>query len=97
MSTSYPIAAFFTIGNNSSQEEYLFSMLLDKHFIIMSISVGVICEFDFSKYSLIPKECFFIDDKPCNIAAGQALGMPGHVFDGDMERLEAVWRIKKER
>ena len=51
----------------------------------------------FSKYSLIPKECFFIDDKPCNIAAGQALGMPGHVFDGDMERLEAVWRIKKER
>ena len=33
----YPLlAAFFTIGNSSSQEPYLLSMLLDKHFITIS-------------------------------------------------------------
>ena len=33
----YPLlATFFTIGNSSSQEPYLLSMLLDKHFITIS-------------------------------------------------------------
>lgn len=49
----------------------------------------------FSKYGLQPEECFFIDDKACNIAAGEALGMPGHVFDGNMECLEAAWETQK--
>lgn len=41
----------------------------------------------FRKYSLKPEECFFIDDRPENIAGGEALGMPGFVFRNDVTAL----------
>jgi putative hydrolase of the HAD superfamily len=41
----------------------------------------------FESFSLIPEECFFIDDSPLNIDAARCLGMPGTVFFGDTARL----------
>lgn len=34
----------------------------------------------FSRFHLKAEECIFVDDREVNIAAGQALGMPGIVF-----------------
>ncbi len=34
-----------------------------------------------------PEETLFIDDTPANIAAAEALGMRGYLFDGDAARL----------
>lgn len=47
----------------------------------------------FRTYSLDPKECFFIDDLEKNIAAGQALGMDGIVFDGDIRKVKTAIRF----
>jgi len=41
----------------------------------------------FETFSLRPQECFFIDDLERNIRAAEALGMQGHVFDGDIAAL----------
>lgn len=41
----------------------------------------------FDTYRLIPSECFFIDDAPQNVEGGRAMGMPGHVHDGDLKTL----------
>lgn len=35
----------------------------------------------FDTFSLIPAECFFIDDLAANVAGGRALGMDGFVLD----------------
>ena len=43
-----------------------------------------ICE----KFSLIPEECIFIDDRADNIAGAEAYGIRGYVFDGDPRRLK---------
>lgn len=43
----------------------------------------------FTKYSLDPHDCFFIDDLEKNIAAGKSLGMDGIVFDGDINKVKA--------
>lgn len=42
----------------------------------------------FQTYHLKPEECFFLDDKPENISAGQALGMDGIVFTGDINAVK---------
>ena len=39
-------------------------------------------------YQLKPEECFFLDDLAENIAAGQALGMNGLVFTGDIQTVK---------
>ena len=38
-------------------------------------------------YDLKAEECIFIDDNAANIAAGEALGIRGYLFDGDVEKL----------
>lgn len=38
----------------------------------------------FETYRLNPEECFFIDDRADNIAAGRRLGMDGIIFTGDI-------------
>lgn len=48
----------------------------------------------FETFSLRPEECFFIDDLKENIEAAEALGMKGHVFDGDKEKL--IQRLAQE-
>lgn len=48
----------------------------------------------FKEFGLNPKECFFIDDLPQNIKSAEALGMRGHVFDGDIEKLKQ--HLRKE-
>jgi FMN hydrolase / 5-amino-6-(5-phospho-D-ribitylamino)uracil phosphatase len=37
-------------------------------------------------------DCFFVDDRPVNVDAARALGMPAHVFDGDVPALRAALR-----
>ena len=47
----------------------------------------------FDEFSLVPEECFFIDDSPANIATALELGMSGHCFDDkDFDRLTATMR-----
>lgn len=42
----------------------------------------------FSHFDLEPSECFFVDDLRVNIEGAAALGMDGHVFDGNIEDLK---------
>ncbi|SFC27501.1 putative hydrolase of the HAD superfamily [Alkalibacterium subtropicum] len=42
----------------------------------------------FSYFDLAPSECFFVDDSRENIEGAAALGMEGHVFDGNISDLE---------
>ena len=45
----------------------------------------------FSRFSLKPEECFFIDDLPLNIRGAKDCGMDGYCFaDGDVEKLKTV-------
>lgn len=44
----------------------------------------------FAKFSLVPEECFFIDDVPANIEGGRACGMDGFVYGGSVPALRAA-------
>lgn len=46
----------------------------------------------FEKFSLNPKECFFIDDRADNIEAGRKLGMEGFVYGGEAQPLREALR-----
>lgn len=46
----------------------------------------------YSKFSLDPGECVFIDDAPANIEGALMTGMPGIVFHGDVLRLRRELR-----
>lgn len=46
-----------------------------------------IYELLYSRFSLDPGECIFIDDSPANIDGAQCTGMDGIVFRGDVARL----------
>lgn len=46
----------------------------------------------FQRFSLVPGECFFIDDAPANIEGAWMAGMPGAVFLGDVTRLRQELR-----
>lgn len=39
------------------------------------------------KYSLLPEECFFIDDRKENVEGAKKAGIDGAVFDGDFKKL----------
>ena len=40
------------------------------------------------KYQLLPKECFFLDDREENVEAARRTGMRAAVFDGDIEAVK---------
>lgn len=42
----------------------------------------------FKQYNLNPAECFFVDDRAENIAAGQAFGMQGFCYQQDIAALK---------
>lgn len=44
----------------------------------------------FEKFSLLPEECFFIDDLQLNIDGAQACGMDGYCHNGDIEALRHI-------
>ena len=47
----------------------------------------------FREFSLVPEECFFIDDSPANIETAKNLGMHGHCFnDKDTNKLIASFK-----
>lgn len=49
----------------------------------------------FEKFSLIPSECFFIDDMQANIDTGKRLGMKTHCFaDRNIESLKNALRAE---
>lgn len=39
------------------------------------------------RYSLIPQECIFIDDRPDNVIGAETVGIRGYRFDGDAQKL----------
>ena len=53
-----------------------------------------IYELLYSRFSLKPEECIFIDDSPANIDGAQCTGMDGIVFRGDVARLRRELREK---
>ena len=40
-----------------------------------------------SEFNILPEESVFIDDRRINIEGGEAFGIKGYLFDGDVERL----------
>lgn len=46
----------------------------------------------FEKFSLVPEECFFIDDSPPNIEGAFFCGMPGAVFHDNVPKLRREMR-----
>ena len=48
----------------------------------------------FEKFSLVPEECFFIDDSPLNIEGAFFCGMPGAVFHDNIPRLRSEMRAR---
>lgn len=44
----------------------------------------------FEKFDLKPEECFFIDDRKENVAAGEKLGMAGHVLNREKYGVEKL-------
>ncbi len=44
----------------------------------------------FEKFSLDPRECYFIDDRIDNVEAGRKLGMEGFCYTGDVALLRAA-------
>lgn len=44
----------------------------------------------FSRFSLVPEECFFIDDQQLNVQGAMDCGMRGYVYDGSREKLVQV-------
>ena len=47
----------------------------------------------FDEFSLIPEECFFIDDSQTNVDMAEYVGMKAHCFgDRDIERLKQDMR-----
>lgn len=46
----------------------------------------------FSRFSLEPEECIFIDDNPDNVLTAKKFGTAGYVFDGDAKRLEESFK-----
>jgi len=45
------------------------------------------------KYGLDPAECIFIDDSEKNIRGASAVGIPGYLFDGNVEKLRKFIKI----
>ncbi|GEK90445.1 HAD family hydrolase [Alkalibacterium kapii] len=46
----------------------------------------------FEHFNLDPSECFFVDDLEKNIKGATVFGMDGHVFDGNISKLEDHFR-----
>ena len=84
--------AIYILSNNNKQASVYLKDLDMVRFVdgwIMSCDYGIIkpdkriYKILFEKFSLNPRECFFVDDKRKNIEAGQDLGMRGHVLNMD--------------
>lgn len=48
----------------------------------------------FTRFCLNPKECFFIDDRPENVEAGETYGMNGFCYRQNTEELKDALRAK---
>ena len=44
------------------------------------------------RYSLLPRECLFVDDLLENVNGAVKAGMSAHLFDGDYGKVEARLR-----
>ena len=86
----------YLLSNASSYLNVYFHRIPASEFfdgMIVSADLGMlkpqheIYETLYNKYSLDPKECYFIDDSALNIDGAACTGMAGSVFYGDMSRL----------
>lgn len=84
--------------SNVSERYYLFRDLMpavscfdgefvsaDVHFIKPEKEIY---QLFFERFGLNPEECFFIDDRPENVAAGEAFGMCGFCYGQDIGALK---------
>ena len=46
----------------------------------------------FEKFSLVPEECFFVDDSPANVEGAGFCGMAGAVFNNGVPALRKALR-----
>lgn len=86
----------YLLSNASTrQHEYWHRISASKYFDGTLISADVkivkpnpkIFEHLCEKFSLLPAECFFIDDLEQHIIAAESVGMRGYVFDGNVAKL----------
>ncbi len=56
-----------------------------------------IFEYVLDHYGLRAEECVFIDDTPKNIAACEAVGIRGILFDGDADTVREILKINQEK
>ncbi len=70
--------------------------------LVFSGSIGLakpdpaIFEHLLKQYDLLAEECVFVDDSPKNIAACEAVGIRGILFDGDAAKLRATFGMDKQ-
>lgn len=75
------------------QEAYKIPVLKEFDGLVISGEVkmvkpfGEIYQYLLDTYGLKAEECIFIDDNAANIAAGEAVGIKGYLFDGDVAKL----------
>lgn len=64
-------------------------ILFSAQVLMVKPEPGIYREF-FRRFSLKPEECFFIDDRPENIAAGRVFGMDGFCYGGEAAPVRAA-------
>lgn len=89
----------YLLSNASSrQHEYWDRISASEYFDGTVISADVkmvkpdpkIFEHLCEKFSLLPAECFFIDDLEQHVIAAESIGIKGYVFDGNVSKLRQV-------
>ncbi|MGI6578835.1 MAG: HAD family hydrolase [Saccharofermentanales bacterium] len=93
----------YLLSNASSrQHEYWDRISASEYFDGTVISADVkmvkpdpkIFEHLCEKFSLLPAECFFIDDLEQHVIAAESIGIEGYVFDGNVSKLrQALERL----
>jgi len=71
--------------------QYFSGILFSAEVLLLKPEPEIYLRF-FEKFSLKPQECYFIDDRLDNIEAGQALGMDGFCYEGQVAPLRIALR-----
>lgn len=80
---------FFTYFNNFSPLDWFDGAVVSCQELLLKPEPEIYRRL-FRRYGLKPEESFFIDDREANVRGGEALGMPGHVFQNDYPELRRI-------
>ena len=69
--------------------QYFSGILFSAEVLLLKPEPEIYLKF-FEKFSLKPEECYFVDDRLDNIMAGQALGMDGFCYEGQVAPLRVA-------